>query len=377
MKIFVFIGSLDTGGAQRVTALLAKYWAGLGHEVVLVTMRPTTHDFYAIASDVCRISLSCSGSSWHNKIRENVKGWYRLRCAIKEHQPAIMIMMMTPSIVLGIVAAMRLPVRVYGSERNYPARQKINPVWTVLRLLVYRFADGHVAQTKKTAAWLENVTSSRNIRVIPNPVAWPIHTFSPNINPQTMVSSERKILLAVGTKVVQKGFDLLVEAFSKLTYAYPSWDLVILGIDPQSDATFGGGASVLRLAERLGVGQRLLMLSKVGNTIDWYQRADLFVLSSRYEGMPNVLLEAMASGCPSVAFDCETGPNEIIQDGVNGVLVPPENVEALSNALALLMADESLRERYAQNGMKVRDRFSEEKIIGLWSEAVGLIKPRI
>ena len=372
MKIFLLIGSLTNGGAERVTILLARHWAALGHEVALFTMHPQERDFYSLDPSVCRISVKRTGTSLIDKVISNIKGWLSLRRAIKRHQPDIMVAMMTSSVVLGIVAGTGLPVRVYGSERNYPARQKIHPVWAVLRRLVYRFADGHIAQTQKTAVWLNKVTGARNIKVIPNPVAWPIHAFDPKIDPNEVVAAERKILLAVGTKPIQKGFDLLVEAFSKLSSVYPDWDLVILGIDPDAYDTIGGGASVKKLAERLGIANRLFIPGKVGNTIDWYQRADLFVLSSRYEGIPNVLLEAMASGCPSIAFDCDTGPREIIQDGINGVLVPPENIQALSNALALLMDDEPLREKYGQNGQKVREAFSEDKIIGLWSEAIGL-----
>jgi len=372
LKIFLYIGSLTSGGAERVTVLLAQHWATLGHEVVLVTMHPKDRDFYSLNSSVRRISFDRSGTSWIDKIRANIKGWLGLRRAIKQHRPDVMVAMMTSSVVLGIVAGTGLPVRVYGSERNYPAGQKIHPVWAVLRRLVYRFADGHIAQTQKTAVWLKKVTGARNIKVIPNPVAWPMHAFDPKIDPNEVVAAERKILLAVGTKPIQKGFDLLVEAFSKLSSVYPDWDLVILGIDPDSHDTIGGGASVKKLAERLGIAHRLFMPGKVGNMIDWYQRADLFVLSSRYEGIPNVLLEAMASGCPSIAFDCNTGPREIIQDGINGVLVPPENIQALSSGLASLMADKSLRKKYGHNGLRVRETFSEDKIIGLWSEAIGL-----
>lgn len=371
MKIFLFIGSLTSGGAERITVLLGQHWTTCGHDVVLVTMNSKEQDFYSLDSSVRRISLEGSGNGRIDKIRSIVIGLIRLRREIKEHKPDALVSMMTSSIVLGIVASMGLTVRVYGSERNYPAYQKINPVWAVLRRLLYRFADGHIAQTKKTAVWLKANTGARNVKVIPNPVAWPIEKFNPKVCPEIVFRTERKILLAVGTKPIQKGFDLLLKAFFNLTSIYPEWDLVILGIDPKSHASIGGGAPVQKLAENLGITKRLFLPGKVGNTIDWYQRADLFVLSSRYEGIPNVLLEAMASGCPSIAFDCDTGPSEIIVNGVNGVLIPPENIEALSNGLALLMDNKSLRAKYGQKGMKVRETFSVAKIIGLWGDAIG------
>lgn len=372
MKIFLYIGSLTSGGAERVTVMLAERWVSLGHEVSLVTMQPRERDFYPIDSRVRRISLEYSGTQLFEKIYRNIKGWHKLRKTLKVQQPEILVAIMTPYVVLGVLAACGLAVRVYGSERNNPVRQKIHPVWAILRRFVYPFAHGHIAQTPETAKWLRDFTGARNIQVIPNPVTWPIRTFPPKILPEGLVSEERKILLAVGTKPRQKGFDLLIEAFSRLAPIYPGWDLVILGIEPQSEAAIGGGAAVLKLAESRNIAHRLFMPGRVGNILDWYHRADIFVLSSRYEGMPNVLLEAMASGCASVAFDCDTGPRDIIQDGVNGALVQPENVDALAASLLKLMVDESLRREYAKNGLKVAEMFSEAEIIGLWEEAIGL-----
>lgn len=374
MKILLYISSLTCGGAERITVLLAQHWAASGHEVLLVTMQSEERDFYSLDPCIRRLSFKRSPTGWSDNVRANLSSWLRLRCVIKNHQPDIILSMMTSSCVLGILAATGLPVRVFGSERNYPPQQKINPIWAVLRRLIYRFADGHIAQTKKTADWLKNATGARNITVIPNPVAWPLRTSGPEAIPKEVIAAERKILLAVGTKPIQKGFDLLVEAFAKLAPNSPDWDLVILGVDPASDMTIGGGASVYKMAEHFGIEGRLFMPGKVGNTIDWYMRADLFVLSSRYEGIPNALLEAMALGCPSIAFDCNTGPRDIITSGINGVLVSPNNIDALSDNLMSLMNDGQLRKKYGEEGMRVGDVFSEEKILARWSEAIGLTR---
>lgn len=375
MRVFFFIDSLKGGGAERVTANLSKSLAWEGYEVGVITMCAEDLDFYQLDRRVRRISLDLAGvNQGLNKLIANYRRLRALRRCLQRERPDVLVAFMTTSIVSGIIASIGLPVRVYGSERNNPASRKPGSVWAILRRLFYRFADGHISQTERTAAWLQNFTAARNVKVIPNPVVWPIQTFPPEVPPEQLIATERKILLAVGSSPVLKGFDLLLEAFAKVSSGYLDWDLVILGIDSTSYSPRGGGASVQRQGEALGIEDRLILPGRVGNITDWYQRADLFVLSSRSEGFPNVLIEAMASGCPSIAFDCDTGPSDIIKNGVNGVLIRPEDIEELGSGIALLMGNESLREKYGKAGLKVRETFSEDKIVGLWEKAIAVKK---
>ena len=374
MKIFFYIHSLTGGGAERVTASLARHLADQGHEVGVITMTPEERDFYPLDPRVRRITLALAGTNRGlGKLTANFCRWRALRRTLKSERPVVVVAMMTTSIVLALLAAIGLPVRVYGSERNYPGRKGTGRPWALLRRLVYRFAAGHVAQTRETAAWLERHTGARNVRVIPNPVVWPIPSFPPEVAPQSVVLPKRKAILAIGSKPEQKGFDLLVRVFAGLATSSPTWDLVILGVAPESDAAYGGGKSVRRLAEEKGVAERIHLPGRVGNVADWYERADLFVLSSRYEGFPNVLLEAMAAGCACIAFDCDTGPRDIIEPDVDGVLVPAEDVSALTFELAGLMADEPKRERLAGAAVRVRERFSEERVMAKWGKVLDQV----
>lgn len=337
----------------------------------MITMQSEQRDFYPLDPRVRRVTLNLAGMNRGiGKLTANYRRWWVLRYVFKAEKPDVVVAMMTTSIVLAIIAAIGLPVRVYGSERNYPGRKATPRPWALLRRLFYRFADGHVAQTREAESWLQHHTAARNVHVIPNPVVWPLPSFTPQVAPDNVVSPERKIILAVGTKSDQKGFDLLVRAFSGLTAVHPRWDLVIIGIDPSSDATRGGGASVRRLAKEVGLAQRVYLPGRVGNVAEWYQRADIFVLSSRYEGFPNVLLEAMASGCACIAFDCDTGPRDIIDNGVNGMLVRAECIEQLATQMAQLMCNEVSRETLGKTAISVRQSFSEERVTALWEQAL-------
>jgi len=100
-------------------------------------------------------------------------------------------------------------------------------------------------------------------------------------------------------------------------------------------------------------------------------QADIFVLSSRSEGFPNVLGEAMACGLPVVSFDCHSGPSELIQDGVNGLLVPPENIQELSSSLERLLASVELRKSLGEQARKITESYSLDKIIQSWEELIG------
>ncbi len=106
-----------------------------------------------------------------------------------------------------------------------------------------------------------------------------------------------------------------------------------------------------------------------GNVGDWYQRADLYVMSSRFEGFPNTLVESMAHECAAVSYDCDTGPRDIIRHGVDGLLVSPVgDVPALAEALHQLMQDDEVRQRMRQRAIEIRERYSLKAILTLWDK---------
>jgi len=367
MRVLVFIGSLTSGGAERVTVALTRHLARKGHSVGIITKHDAARDFYALPDGVDRVSLGLAGETRGiRKLTANLTRLRALRAELKQEQADVVIGMMTSSAVLCILAAWGLRTRVVASERNYPGRKPCARPWAFLRPVLYRFADAHVAQTREAADWLRTRTGARAIHIIPNSVEWPIPDCPPAIAPETLLDESQRLVLAVGTKPHQKGFDLLLDAFAGVADTNPAWRLAILGVPSSSDE----GVVLLERARELRIEQQVMLPGRVGNVSDWYQRADLFVLSSRYEGFPNVLLEAMAAGCASVAFDCDTGPRDIIDQGVDGVLVSAEDVVALREKLGELMSDENQRERLAASAVRVRERFSEERVMGGWTKVL-------
>ena len=370
--ICVFIQSLANGGAERVTVTLAGYLSANSYRVTVITMADDKNDFHQLPEGVNRVSL---GMAFQNKgfrkLTANIERILTLRKNIKKLQPDILIGMMTNSSVMAILACIDLKTKVIVSERNYPAQKTVSPFWSFLRKLSYRLADGHAAQTDKTLKWLQTHTKARNVHVVPNSVNWPIPAQTPILNPSEFFTAENKVILAVGTKLKQKGFDLLLEAFSRIAGSYPQWRLAIVGIDKETNSK--DNETLRHIAQNFDITDRVILVGKVGNVGNWYERADIFALSSRYEGFPNVLIEAMASGCACVAFDCDTGPRDIIEHNQNGLLVSPENVGDMADTISLLINDNALRNKLSQNAVSVRKSFSENAILIKWSDLIESI----
>ncbi|TSE18225.1 GalNAc-alpha-(1-_4)-GalNAc-alpha-(1-_3)-diNAcBac-PP-undecaprenol alpha-1,4-N-acetyl-D-galactosaminyltransferase [Tepidimonas alkaliphilus] len=362
MNLLIFISSLSSGGAERVTANLATHWDGKGWQLTVVTLSDAESDFYQLPASVRRIGLGLLRESPNvgfglvNALRRIVA----LRRVLQEIRPDVALAMMDKNNILLALAAAGLPgiVRI-GSERTHPPQYPLGRMWEWLRRQTYRELDGVVALTEESAAWLRRHTSARRVPVIPNAVPYPLPTHAPYLEPPARSREGERLLLAVGRLVDEKRFDLLIAAFQELAARFPRWRLIILGEGPLR------GVLMQQIAAA-GLTERVALPGRAGNVGEWYAAADLYVMSSRFEGFPNTLAEAMAHGLPAVSFDCDTGPRDIIRHEVDGLLVPPGDVDALARALARLMADDALRQRYAARAVEVRERFSMGRIAGMW-----------
>ena len=184
---------------------------------------------------------------------------------------------------------------------------------------------------------------NNSANIIPNPAVYPVPLSNErSIQPNTIISQNKKVILASGRLHKYKQFDLLIKAFLKLKEKHLDWDLVILGNGEERE-------NLNHMTMNFGITDRVHFPGSVGNIGEWYERADLFVLSSIVEGFPNVLLEAQTYGLPCISFDCDTGPRDIIQDEYNGILVDPNEKElGLSNAIDKIIVNQEFRQNLAK-----------------------------
>jgi glycosyltransferase involved in cell wall biosynthesis len=253
---------------------------------------------------------------------------------------------------------MRMVDRVVVSVRNNPTRFPIFYQWLIPWL--YQLPRRVVAVSSGVAKALISMGVPRaKVRVIHNPISLDEVREKLTVCDASLPNIPGRFILGVGRLHPQKGFDLLLQSFAQIRDL--DLHLVILGEGPER-------AKLQAQAEKLLIASRVHFLGTVDNPFPWYRQAACFVLSSRYEGFPNALLEAMACGCPVVSFDCQYGPSEIIQDGVSGLLIREGDVDGLTQAIHRVLHDAQLRIDL-QHGAKERVRdFDVKKIAKLWLE---------
>jgi glycosyltransferase involved in cell wall biosynthesis len=172
---------------------------------------------------------------------------------------------------------------------------------------------------------------------------------------------EAKVVVAAGRLTRQKAFDRLVDAWADLAPRHPDWQLRIFGEGPKR-------GTLQRRIERHGIAGSAHLMGFTDRLHDELARASLFAMTSRVEGFPMVLLEAMGVGLPVVSVDCYTGPSDIVTDGVDGRIVPEEDRPALVEALSGLMGDEDKRRAYGEKALEAVKRYDLGRITARWEE---------
>ena len=367
MRIALVIGTFGAGGAERVMASMANYWVRHGQDVSLITLSCQADDWFHVDHAVKRIGLNLVSMSFgiRQAITENVRRVLRLRRQLQALEVDIVISFLDTTNVLTLLACTGFNVPVVVSERIDPRYHVIGRGWDHLRSLLYRRAHAVVVQSVGVRDWARTLVSGQNVRIIPNPLS------PPDLARQDSHAPRRDVrtIVGMGRLVPQKGFDLLIRAFAQCADQHPAWSLVLLGEGTER-------ANLEALARHVGVERRIYFAGNVKAPSGVLRDADVFVLSSRYEGFPNALLEAMACGLAVISTDCPSGPREIIDDGCNGVLVPPGSADALAAAMDRLMRDADLRRRIGIQAIQVLERFSLDSVMGLWNKLVEDVSGR-
>ena len=354
-----------TGGAERVLATLCNGLAARGHDVTLVSFDPGgVQPTYRLADAVEWIRLDI-GEPWApSRFGETCRRIGGLRRVLAEQNPDVAVGFMHSSCIPFSIAALGKGIPLVFSEHIVPQ--------------FYRDRRFEYFLFRLCASWAARITVIHEdyIRLYPRAMASKMHAIS---NPLTILSPEKaavlgeqgspKVLLSVGRLVAQKDHETLLRAFAAIARDHPQWTLRIVGAGPLL-------AELETLARSLGIGERVVMVGTVTDIASEYLGAQLYCVPSRYEGLPLAPAEALSLGLPVVGFaDCP-GTDELIEDGINGILVPAgDRVGNLSRALDALMGDGELRTRLAAEGPKVTDRYSPDLFVSRWEALLSALTP--
>ncbi len=349
-KVMFVISGLGAGGAERVISQIAAHWHGRGVAVEIASFdSPGDAEFHHFGTEIIRHRLGRGATGKLGGRLSKLHNLRDLRRLLIASRPDVVVSFLTKNNLLALIATIGVPIPVICCERNNPERQQKHPAWNQMLAIAYRRARLIVCQTEAVKRCFSKSLNDR-LRVIPNPVsAWP----------QARTATDPPRIVAVGRLTEQKGFDVLLDAFSAIGETEAGWRLEIFGEGPQR------GALEAQIT-RLGITDQVRLMGNSSAPGGWVEKADLFVLSSRYEGFPNVLGEAMAAGLPVVSTQCDFGPAEMIEHGQSGLLVAPEDPVALGKALRQCIEDAPLRERLGNQAAQAIRAFSPAQVMLQW-----------
>ena len=360
---------MGAGGAERVAANLCNGWAVRSDTVTLVaTYSRGGGNVYPLHPAVRFIFLADKITPSRLRWLTQVRRLWALRQLTKVTNADVVVSFLTNVNVASIVATLGLRVPTLVAEHSYPPKMATPVSLALLRKLTYPFATRVVMLTQLGLKWLHQAIPRAAGEVVSNPVVYPLPVGEPSCVVGTVVPGDRHLVIGVGRLAQEKQFDHLIEAFASLAPHFSDWVLAIVGSGPLED-------DLKRLGRQLGVADRVYFPGRVGNLGDWYARADLFVLSSSFEGFPGALVEAMSYGCAVVSYDCASGPGEIIHDGKDGILVDPKaGIASLGDAMRILMADGAKRERLGKAAEAVRERYSLPNTLAQWDRVFDAVR---
>ena len=354
-RILFFIATLAGGGAERVLATLANAFVRQGRQVFIATYS-SIESAYDLSPDIQRFVVldekAPNTTRWFlSKIRWRWWKFRKIRSITKSVSPDVVISFVTPTNndVLFSLLGLRIPVVVCEHTNVLRSYSKKT---TFYRKLMYPFASAITVLTRHDYNLWKN--KYRSVVYMPNPIELAHSDI-------VSCSERKKTVLAVGTvsswKI--KGFDNLLRCWGKLCHSFPDWTLSIVGKGDDESIHY-----LETIISDCGC-DNVAFLGFRKDVRDIMQSSAIFCLSSRFEGLPMVLIEAMEAGCCCVAFDCKTGPKEIIKKDC-GLLVVDQNIEDLANKLSLVMSDGSIRNRYSANAHKSIKEYSLDRIMRRW-----------
>lgn len=357
MKLLFYINLLGGGGAERVIANLSTYFADRGYDVILVTTYAMDNE-YVVSKRIKRYILEEQPQVSHNRIISNVDRIRKLRKLMKREKPDVAIAFMEEPNFRLIISAIGLPIKTIVSVRNDPKKEYAGMSGRVIAKWILPFADGCVFQTNEAKAFFSRRLQNKSA-IIYNAVKEDFFT--------THKSDGNREVISCGRLQKQKNHLMLIEAFKEAIQEYPDAHLSI----------YGDGPLKTELQKYIDDNSINASVSLCGNSNDIpseLSRANVFVLSSDYEGMPNALMEAMAAGLACISTDCPCGgPRELISDGINGYLVPVNDTNRMADSLKQLLGNRELSDMLGNRAKERARDFHPEIIHKEWAQYIEKI----
>lgn len=349
MRVTFFIGGLSGGGAERVVCNLSNYLVNHEHEVEVLTISEDKSTYF-LDEKVSTYSL-ISAKEKRGTIRDAFTRLVRLRKYLKKKHCDVYVVMIPLTTILLLALKNATKAKIIVSERSYPA---FYDKWkrVLLKNLAHR-ADGWVFQTSTTMEWYTGCLGKTKTIIIPNAINLDF------IESQSIIQ-RRPTIVTVGRLQKMKNHALLLKAFAKICDRHPEYNLEIYGDGDMKQ-------SIIDLTDGLNISSKVRLMGFQKNINEKIKNASLFVLSSNHEGMPNALMEAMALGMPCISTDCDGGGARfLIEEGVNGLLVPKNDVDAMATAMEKLLSNTNLANRLGNEAHRICERLSPEKIYNEW-----------
>ena len=356
MKVGFLIQRMASGGAERATSAIASEISQHGETVEIVSF-DSSESFYPLHNNVNIFNMELkdiSKSASLKRVIGCIKRAFEIRKKIKSRNFDVLVCMSTTMNLYGLLSTAFTKTKVVGTERNNPYKYKADPINAALKKFSAIFLDGFIFQTEAASEYYAKSVRQKGT-VIQNAV------FNPLVKEIEPASEREKIIYGVGRLSAQKRFEDLIDAFALLEKKYSDYRLVI----------FGEGEDREKLQKKIdsyNLNEKILLPGTDKNALKYVSKGSAFVLSSDYEGMPNVLMEAMAVGTPCVSTRCKMGPEELIEDGINGILVPVGDVEKIKDAVELIISNPKLAQSISKNGRNILKTNDVSAISAKWLE---------
>lgn len=359
LRICILIPNNVAGGAERVLTTLSNQFAKMNQDVYLISFDENDQKFYEINPDVHVENLCINSQGKHGAMKWIMIGKYykALLKVIKRIAPDVVISFLFITNIVGGLCCRRLHIPIVLSERNDPKEYSIAQKKAMR--IVYPWANGFVCQSHVVKDTIEKIYNIHNALVISNPLN--------ETQVSTLMKTKTDRIIAAGRFVPQKDFKLLIDAFSELTADYPNYRLSIYGDGYLRD-------ELEKQIKDLGLQDVVELPGIIKDAIKVNNDAKIFVLSSRFEGYPNVLVEAMANGLICIASDVASGTvRTLIQEGKNGFIFPVGDKDALITCMRTAMDDSKNFSEMIYHARKIIDKTSVDKIANMWLDYLSQV----